>query len=168
MNNYIVNAINVLTPWWGAMHILCYTLGVALFVSTFYVSLNNARERTPHTYMWMFIASIICFNLPAFMDSVSFSIFETASADSILTYTSDATNGSEYITFSVRAVMLIGLIGAIRGVNYMRDTPQRAKNMPMALTHMIGGTLAVNIVQFLQTIGSTAGGDVNSYIELIF
>lgn len=165
--DYVTNVINALTPWWTSITIIGYLIGVALFLASAHSAINSAKERHSSAYFWLFLASILCLNLPAIMNAVSFSIFKAKSATDLLAYTSDATNGAEYLTFSFRAVMLIGLIGIIRGVLFLRDTPQRPKDISKALTHSIGGTLAVNIVQFLNAIGATAGGDVQSYIEVI-
>ncbi len=165
--NYLTNAINTLTPWWDTITILCYVLGIALFFMAGYSAINANKERNSSQYIWLFLSAVLCLNLPPLLDSISVSIFNNASAENILSYSSDAANAADYITFSLRAVMLIGLLGVIRGINFLRDTPQRAKDMPKAITHMIGGTLAVNIVQFLQALGSTAGSDIQSYIEFI-
>ncbi len=166
--NYLGNAINTLTPWWTTITILAYLFGISLFVLSAHSALNNARERSSGNYIWLFLASVLCLNLPAFLNSISFSIFKNNSANNILAYTSTVESGADYLTFAVRAVMIIGLIGVVRGINFLRDTPQRAKDIPRAISHFVGGTLAVNIVQFLQAIGTTAGGDIKSYIELIF
>ncbi len=166
--NYLNNIINSLTPWWTTVTILAYLIGISLFVVSAHSALNNAREKTSNNYIWLFFASVLCLNLPAFLNSISVTIFNNGSVNNILAYTSNVKNGAGYITFAIRAVMIIGLVGVIYGINLLRDTAQRAKDIPKAMSHLIGGTLAVNIVQFLQMIGATAGGDVKSYIEFIF
>ncbi len=165
--SYITNAISTLTPWWTTISMLGYVLGITLAVASFFSALSRARERSSNNYIWLFIAAVLCLNFPALLDSISMSIFQQKSASSLLSYTSEAPNSAEYITFAIRAVMLIGVVAIIRGINFLRDTPQRAKDFPKAITHGVGGTLAVNIVQFLYAIGNTAGGDIKSYIEII-
>lgn len=164
--NYIENITNALTPWWNTLIILCYVFGTALCLIAAYQAINSQQKHGGSAFVWTFITAVLLLNLPAFMNSVSMTLFNQASTQE-LSYTSNAPNVAEYITFAVRAVMLMGILGVFRGINFLRDTPQRAKDIPRAVTHCIGGTLAINIVQFLHAIGATAGGDIQSYIQII-
>lgn len=164
--DYVQNVIDAITPWWTTITILCYVIGIALGLFAAFQSVNSRNKFDTFSGLWTVIAAIFMLNLPAFLNSVSLSIF-SANSTQTLSYTSDASYASEYITFAVRAVMLIGLVSVIRGTNFLRDTPQRAKDIPRAIVHVVSGTLAINIVQFFQGIGATVGGDVQSYIEAI-
>ena len=69
--------------------------------------------------------------------------------------------------FHMASKLIIGLIGIVRGLCLLRDTPNQPKNFSRAFVHMIGGIIAVNLVEFLRGIGATLGGDVQSHINTI-
>ena len=66
------------------------------------------------------------------------------------------------------AIATVGVIGIIRGVCLLRDTPNQAMNFSRGLVHIFGGILAVNLITFLRGIGATLGGDVQETITKIF
>ena len=65
------------------------------------------------------------------------------------------------------AIATVGIIGIIRGLCLLRDTPQQAMNFSRSIVHLFGGIIAVNLVTFLRGIGATLGGDVQTTIAKI-
>lgn len=166
MENYVANVIPHLQSWWAVVVILIYLFGVGFaFLSLFQaVRHKNKFNRAPALYS--FVAAVLLLNLPTFLDSLAMTIFN-ASSEQGLSYSPPDSPGSIYIEFAVYAIMLIGLIGIARGICLIKDTPNQSSSFPKAITHVIGGILAINIVTFLQGIGATIGGDVQTYIASI-
>ena len=85
-------------------------------------------------------------------------------SEQALSYSPPASPGSVYIQFAVYGIATVGVIGIIRGLCLLRDTPNQAMNFSRCIVHLFGGILAVNLVTFLRGIGGTLGGDVQTTI----
>jgi ABC-type Mn2+/Zn2+ transport system permease subunit len=166
MENYVANVIPHLQAWWPVFFLLAYLLAIiCAFVSCLQaISPKNRFNRGPAVYS--FWAAVLLSNLPAFMDSLSMSIFNKSS-EQALSYSPPASPGSVYIQFAVYAIMSVGIIGVIRGICLFWGAAARPENFSRAVVHMIGGAIAVNIVDFLRGIGASVKGDVQTYIATI-
>ena len=88
-------------------------------------------------------------------------------SEQALSYSPPASPGSVYIQFAVYGIATVGVIGIIRGLCLLRDTPNQAMNFNRCIVHLFGGIIAVNLVTFLRGIGATLGGDVQTTIVKI-
>ena len=93
-------------------------------------------------------------------------VFNQTSEQS-LSYSPPSSPGSVYIQFAVYAIQTVGLIGIMRGLCLLRDTPNQSMNFSRGIVHLFGGIIAVNLVNFLRGIGATVGGDVQTYVAKI-
>ena len=93
-------------------------------------------------------------------------VFNQTSEQS-LSYSPPASPGAVYIQFAVYAIQTVGLIGIMRGLCLLRDTPNQSMNFSRGIVHLFGGIIAVNLVSFLRGIGATVGGDVQTYVAKI-
>lgn len=166
MENYLTNVIPHLQQWWPALIVLIYLMGIGFAVLSCFQAVSHKNRFNRSVAAMSFLAGVLLLNLPALMDSLSMTIFKSSSEQS-LSYNPPSNPGAVYIQFAVYAIMTVGIIGIARGVCLLRDTPNQAANFSRGIVHMFGGILAVNIVQFLQGIGATIGGDVQTYITKI-
>lgn len=166
IENYVANVIPHIQRWWPVIIILAYTVGIAFAVLSFVQAVSRKQRFNRATAIWAFWAAVLLLNLPALMDSLAMTVFNKTSEQE-LAYTPPSSPGSVYIQFAVYAIMTVGVIGIVRGICLLRDTPNQPANLSRAIVHMLGGIIAVNLVMFLQGIGATIGGDVQTYITTI-
>ncbi len=166
MENYVANVIPHLQQWWPVIITLAYLVGVSFTVVAAVQAISQKNRFNRATAGWSFLAAVLLLNLPALMDSLSMTVFNQSSQQS-LSYSPPSSPGSVYIQFATYAIMTVGAIGIARGICLMRGTPNQAMNMSRGIVHLFGGILAVNIIPFLRGIGATVGGDVQSYIAKI-
>ena len=166
MENYVANVIPHIQQWWPVIRILAYLVGVSFAVLSMVQAICHKHRFNRSIAAWTFVSAVLLLNLPAFMDSLSMTVFNQSSEQS-LSYAPPSSPGSVYIQFAVYAIGIVGIIGIARGLCLLRDTPNQAMNFSRGIVHLFGGILAVNLVTFLRGIGATVGGDVQSYIAKI-
>ncbi len=166
MEDYISNVIPHLQEWWPVIIILTYMVGVGFAVVSCIQAIHHKQRSTRSIALWTFFCAVLLLNLPAFMDSLSMTVFNQTS-EQTLSYNPPSSIGSVYIQFAVYAIATVGIIGIVRGICLMRDTPNQAMNFSRGIVHLFGGIIAVNLVTFLRGIGATIGGDVQTYITTI-
>ena len=157
MDNYVANVIPHLQQWWPVLVRLAYLVGVAFAVVSLGQAISHKHRFNRSTAVWTFVCAVLLLNLPALMDSLSMTVFNQSSEQS-LSYSPPSSPGSVYIQFAVYAIARLCL---------MRDTPNQPMNLSRGLVHLFGGIIAVNLVTFLRGIGATIGGDVQTYIARI-
>lgn len=166
MENYVANVIPHIQQWWPVIIVLAYVTGITFAVMSCAQAISKKQRFNRSTAVWTFISAVLLLNIPAFLDSLSMTVFNQSS-EQTLSYSPPSSPGSVYIQFAVYAIMTVGIIGIIRGICLMRDAANQAQNFSRAIVHMIGGIIAVNLIKFLQGIGATIGGDVQSYVTAI-
>lgn len=166
MENYVANVIPHLQLWWPAVIVLAYAVGVGLAVLSLVRMAGRAQRGGRGTAYFTFVSAVLLLNLPAFMDSLSLTVFNQTS-EQTLSYAPPSSPGSVYIQFALYAIMTVGVIGIIRGICLLRDSPNQAMSFSRGIVHIVGGIIAVNLVTFLRGIGATVGGDVQTYIARI-
>ena len=166
MENYVANVIPHLQQWWPVIIRLAYLVGVVFAVVSLAQAVSQKQRFNRTTAVWTFWVAVLLLNLPTLMDSLSMTIFNQTSEQS-LSYSPPSSPGSVYIQFAVYSIATVGVIGIARGLCLMRDTPNQAMNFSRGIVHLFGGIIAVNLVTFLRGIGATIGGDVQTYIAKI-
>ena len=166
MDNYVANVIPHLQQWWPVLIRLAYLVGLVFAVISFAQAVSQKHRFNRTTAVWSLCCAVLLLNLPTRMDSLSMTVFNQSS-EQTLSYSPPASPGSVYIQFAVYAIATVGVIGIARGICLLRDTPNQAMNFSRGIVHLFGGIIAVNLVTFLRGIGSTIGGDVQTYIASI-
>ena len=166
MENYIVNVIPHLQLWWPVIVLLSYLIGLGFGVVSLVQAVSQKQRFNRSVAVWTFWVAVLLLNLPSLMDSLSMTVFNQTSEQS-LSYSPPASPGAVYIQFAVYAIATVGVIGIARGACLMRDTPNQAMNFSRCIVHLFGGIIAVNLVTFLRGIGATLGGDVQTTIAKI-
>lgn len=166
MENYVANVIPHLQQWWPVIIVLAYAIGVGFAVLSAAQAISQRNRHNRSMAFFTFLSAVLLLNLPALMDALSMTVFNMSS-EQTLSYSPPSSPGSVYIQFAVYAIMTVGVIGIVRGLCLLRDSPNQAMNFSRGIVHLFGGIIAVNLVTFLRGIGATIGGDVQSYITSI-
>ncbi len=166
MENYVANVIPHLQQWWPVVIVLAYLIGIAVAMVSLAQSISHKHRFNRSTAVWSLWASVLLLNIPALMDSLAMTVFNQTS-EQALSYSPPASPGSVYIQFAVYGIATVGIIGIIRGLCLLRDTPNQSMNLSRCIVHLFGGIIAVNLVTFLRGIGATLGGDVQTTIAKI-
>ncbi len=166
MENYVANVIPHLQQWWPVIIVLAYLVGIGFAMVSLAQSISHKQRFNRSIAVWTLWAAVLLLNIPAFMDSLSMTVFNQTSEQS-LSYSPPASPGAVYIQFAVYAIQTVGLIGIMRGLCLLRDTPNQSMNFSRGIVHLFGGIIAVNLVSFLRGIGATVGGDVQTYVAKI-
>ena len=166
MENYIANVIPHLQQWWPVIVLLSYLIGLGFGVVSLVQAVSQKQRFNRSIAVWTFWVAVLLLNLPSLMDSLSMTVFNQTSEQS-LSYSPPSSPGAVYIQFAVYAIQTVGLIGIMRGLCLLRDTPNQSMNFSRGIVHLFGGIIAVNLVSFLRGIGATVGGDVQTYVAKI-
>ena len=166
MENYVANVIPHIQQWWPVLIRLAYLIGVAFAVISMIAAVSQKQRFNRSVAVWTFCCAVLLLNLPTLMDSLAMTVFNQSS-EQTLSYSPPSSPGAVYIQFAVYAIATIGIIGIVRGLCLLRDTPNQNANVGRAIVHLFGGILAINLVTFLRGIGATIGGDVQAYITTI-
>ena len=166
IENYVAAVIPHLQRWWPVLVTLAYIIGVVFAFVALWQSISPQRRQNRSIAIWTAVAAVLLLNIPAFMDTLSMTIFNQGS-EQTLSYTPPSSVGSVYIQFAVYAIAIVGIIGIVRGICLLRDTSNQTTNFSRGIVHIVGGILAVNLVTFLRGIGATLGGDVQATITKI-
>ena len=166
MENYVANVIPHLQQWWPVIVLLSYLIGLGFGVVSLVQAVSQKQRFNRSVAVWTFWVAVLLLNLPSLMDSLSMTVFNQTSEQS-LSYSPPSSPGAVYIQFAVYAIQTVGLIGIMRGLCLLRDTPNQSMNFSRGIVHLFGGIIAVNLVNFLRGIGATVGGDVQTYVAKI-
>ena len=166
MENYVANVIPHLQQWWPVVIVLAYLVGLCFAMVSLAQSVGHKHRLNRSAAVWSLWAAVLLLNIPALMDSLAMTVFNQTS-EQTLSYSPPASPGSVYIQFAVYGIATVGVIGIIRGLCLLRDTPNQSMNLSRCIVHLFGGIIAVNLVTFLRGIGATLGGDVQTTIAKI-
>lgn len=156
----VLPLIRMSAMWGNFVGLLIFFIGTwKLF--TFYGDKNHKREKSPAGYVWMLVVGVLMMY---------------SSQDSGLTYlvsealgvqNSEAKKGSLAFVFGV--VEVVGLIGVYMGLMqlYKKGANQSTLSTGNAITKIVAGAIAINMEKFVDKVGSSFGGQVESTFNLI-
>jgi len=115
-------------------------------------------------------AGLLLLNLSVFLKIMTASVLASQMADDPLSFQANTGNSATatMVTFAVVVVAIVGLIGFIRGIILLTHANEDPRAVWSAITHLIGGTIAMNIPSFMLMIGHSAGGSVLSMVQMVF
>lgn len=124
------------------------------------------------------LTGVLLVNIGLVVETMSSSMGFSTEASSVLSEGKFYTAESQFadyasgINFAFAVVQIIGALAIARGLMMIKKTSQggaggQGVSIGHAATHMIGGTIALNIKPFLGIIGRTMGGDADSVIKMI-
>ena len=162
MNQAIQNLINNLGPWWGTLEDFVFLGGLAIVVGALMSMHKSGRQGSPVTKLaiFSFIVGVQMTSLPAWMDSLSQTAFQT-NAPSALTLTPSSNGSGAYatiITFGFDVLMLVGLYATVKALLLFRDSAEDRSKTGPAIGHLVGGVFALNAKTMLTSLAMTIGG----------
>ncbi|MCP4024114.1 MAG: hypothetical protein GY729_19890 [Desulfobacteraceae bacterium] len=173
----LTNIIKALGPWWGTINLFAYLIGI-LFVGwgLFYLSRAGGASRQMVTsgqnfiakFAGAFVAGIFLMNLNNMFDLFSQTLFEQDSQKNLSFSVAAKGPAGTYIEFAVTIVILMGLLGVIKGCILLRYSAEDPKSLWRALTHIVGGVICINILAFIDMLGKTLDGNFETQINLLF
>lgn len=160
-----------LAPWYGAMYKVGLLIGAFLIIKALVNEVSDSKNKHQQGYHGgtvTMIAGVFLTNLQSLTDMVSNTLFGKDSDVQMLSYqVQSAGSGSFeiYTSFAIAIVVLVGIMGTIRGAIMLSAAKSDARQLGGALTHIIGGVFAINIKAVLAMFGETVGGNMGSFIS---
>lgn len=166
MSEVLVRLIDQLQPWWEAIYYVGMMLGIVLVVAglTGAVAASRRHEGVSKTAAGGVVGGILLANLISTLDMFSYTVFGKASATGLGYVPSAVGPEKVYIQFTVIVVMLVGMAGVIKGGFLMKASTVDSRHIGHAVTHLVGGSMAVNIVPLVELLGVSVGGPFESAI----
>jgi hypothetical protein len=166
----IANLIPLLVPWWGAIVGISQLMGFIVFGIGLKKLGTSGRHQQQSGGSWSgIVAGILMVNIVGFLDAVAQSTLAKSSQNGLEGY--NPANGSDpaalYVQFGIYVVMLVGIVGVVRGLFLVKQAAEDSKQMGSAITHIVGGTMGVNIEGFLRMLAASLGGDISAAINKI-
>lgn len=164
----VENLIQNLTPWWQPIKLVGYLIGLGIVGAGLASFVSGGRGQPSNKgAIISIVAGIVLLNIMSLLDAISMSLLNKAS-ETGLDY-QPAGDGPEalYIQFAIYLVMLVGFAGVIYGCVLLKRSAEDGRQLGAAITHMIGGTMAVNIVEFLNMLGASMGHAVEGAVKRI-
>lgn len=166
MNGGLVlqSLIPILQAWWPAIILLGELIGFVMIIFGLIRSASR-HDKSTGGILWSIIPGLFLVNFLSFLDVVAQSFFANASATG-LGYTPPGNNAtSVYIQFAVYVVMLVGAAGVVQGAILLKRAGEDGRLVGTAITHLVGGTFGVNIVQFAALVSKSMGPAVSSAVS---
>jgi len=163
----IANLLPHLLAWWPAIRAIGGWLGFIMILMGVGSVVSKGRQglqaKTP---IFTIIGGVLMLNMMSVLNILAQSIYASDSATGLGDYKQQGADPTSlYITFAIYVVMLVGASGVIYGCILLKRSADENRHMGSAITHLIGGTLAVNIVQTLHMLSSSLGPSVESAVS---
>ncbi len=166
----IQNAIPHLQALWLPLKGYGWLLGIIFIVSGGYKVGNSRQTRgyngaSSHVGTTAIIAGFFLTSLTSAMDTFSWTAFKH-DAPAVLSYAPPNPGSVEglLVQFGVYVINLVGLWGFIKGWSILANRTNSSYSFGQGMTHILGGTLAMNFISFAQMMGSSLGSGFNSII----
>ncbi|NNM65719.1 MAG: hypothetical protein HKL99_14145 [Burkholderiales bacterium] len=157
-----------LQPVWTLMQMLGVLIGFIMTGSSLLAIVRAQVERSKSNIAWVgVIVGILLGNLPAALNTLSYTIFNRGT-QSAIAYAGGG--GGQYAQLEAAVlgvISLVGLYGVIKGFLLLRAAHESRDHFWHGIKHLIGGTLAVNIVPMLQIGGASLGSTMQSVVTKI-
>lgn len=161
----IANLLPHLKAIWPVIKVSGLVIGFCLVIGGFIAITNKGRQSPAKGAIFAVLAGVMLLNSSAVLNVLANSLFGNDSATG-LSYS--APGGSDptslYITFAVYVVQLVGLAGIVYGGILLKRSAEDGSRAGTAMTHLIGGTFAVNIVATLHLFAGSMGPSVESAV----
>lgn len=172
--NILKNLIPHLQAFWDPIIHFAWMIGVFLIIGGTAVvgrmRANPAYAQKAVIPIMTILVGFLLINVASSMDTATWTLFQV-NAPTGLSYMppNPASVESVYVQFAVYVVQLVGAFGFIYGIMIWRRLGDGSGQYSFwrGLTHVIGGTLSLNVVVFAHYLGSSMGAQVNSVLTSI-
>lgn len=148
---------------------LCYLLGVVFMV----MGINSLREANEHGqrgqgswksgFVTMLVGTVLI-NIPEAVTTILTTVYQSTlmNGDSPLAYSGGSLDGNSKLVMGaiVKFIQFVGFLAFVRGwliLKAVGDGGGQDASMGKAITHIFGGTMAINIVATTNIISDTFG-----------
>lgn len=154
----IINLTKNLLPWWNVIVEFGQLIGFAFIIGSLILLIKRGQGGSRASLglsVSMVIAGIMLFQLTSSLNTLSMTVFQTASVQgNVLAYTGGGTSSATAMSIAIRAfavlvAQLVGLIGFIKGLTLLSKTGEDMSLMGPATTRIVGGFLAINVIPAL-------------------
>ncbi len=175
MENFVNN---IAQPMYITLSTLCFVIGLFLIVKGLIrasKSGTDPREAAPHRIMVSMLIGAVLISISAVATNMINTLFESpviTDFSNLINWskiTGETNANTEAVDLTVKAILMfvqvIGFIAFIRGWLIIKNAVEGAgqATVPQGLTHIIGGTMAINIGTMIQLFDATFGtGIVNT------
>lgn len=169
----LTSIINLMNTWMPVIALIAGLIGIVLVIKsvTFLAPGRTGKAEIGKTVAFFFVG-IFLFNLQSFIGSSALTFLGVngfnPDTDSVMTYASGAAvAGSQqlYVEAGIAIVMVVGVVGLIRGLMMLTKLQENPNQFGHAVTHIVGGTFAVNFQTFIIMVGNTIGGQVKTVLQ---
>lgn len=172
--------LDQIQPWWTVIMLMSRFFGFCLLVFGFLQlgassadigqALRGGLSRGTgiDTPIKTLLVGFLLLSLPGVLDIFSMSLFGVNAPENVLSYI-PAGNGDPLlklmVQLSISIIAIIGLCGAVRGLNMIRQNGQGSSGeFWSALTHIAGGVAAINIVTVSHLVAAFMGPSAQSLV----
>jgi hypothetical protein len=160
-----------LQPVWNLLILIGMLIGLALVgigLSGVHRGIHEGNGQNIHKKLgWITVLfGIILINTPTALNSLSLTIFNSATQSAIAYSGAAAGQYAVIVHAALGIVSLVGLYGVISGLLILKPAANggRAEDFWHGIRRLVGGTLAVNIVPALHVLGASLGGTMQALV----
>jgi hypothetical protein len=164
----IKNLLPHLQTMWPVIKIIANMMGFILIMIGIGAFIGNGRHQGVNAKgpIYALASGTLLLNITSTLDLFASSVLDKES-ETGLGYT--APGGDDptalYITFAVYIVMLVGFYGVVYGCILLKRSADDGRQLTSSITHLVGGTMAVNIVVFMKMLAASMGPSVESAVS---
>lgn len=169
----IINIIETLNALWSPVKIVGLLIGyllVGIGLFCFAMSMDKSRDTSSYTAIMMVIAGFFLVSMDAFLSAASYSLFEQSSDLDVLGYSSAQTSGmgEKYVALAFALTKFLGLLAGIKGIYTLySQASDRNHSIFTAIVYLVIAVIGLNFPHFLDVLGTTLGGTVETSIDKI-
>ncbi len=170
VSTMLENIMTNIQPFWGLIEIFAYLTGFFFVALAIYGLVKVGREggKAVTVSIVGFITGVLLLSLPAFMDATSQTVFQQNAPGSLsLNAAGGSGDYSDFVNFFLMVVALWGLYSMFRSLVLFRESAYERGHVWSAITHLVGGVVAINFQTFLSVLGVSVGGVFQTMIQHI-
>lgn len=169
----VVNIIETLNALWDPIKIVGLLIGyllVGIGLFCFAMSMDKSKNVSLYASLMMMIAGFLLVSLDAFLSAASFSLIEQSSDLATLGYSSADTSSAKgrYTALAFALIKFLGLIAGIKGIYTLySQADDRSQSIFTAIMFLGIAVIGLNFPHFLDMMGATLGGSVETSIDRV-
>lgn len=169
----VINIISTLDALWNPVKIVGLLIGyllVGIGLFCFAMSQDPGRDLSGYTALMMIIAGFFLVSLDSFLGVASHSLLEHSSDLDVLGYSENTVSSDKgkYIALAFAITKFLGLIAGIKGIYTLyTQASDRNQSIWTAIMFLVVAVIGLNFPHFLEILGATLGGAVETSIDRV-
>lgn len=168
----LANIVSIIDSFWGPVRLIAILIGymlVGIGLLCFAMMQSGKSSTSPYTCLMMIIAGFLMVSLDSFLKTASYSMLGQSSEMDVLGYSAEGKSDTAIMyVFAFAVVKLLGFIAGIKGifVLYSHSTQQK-QSIFTGFVFLIMAVIGLNFEVFLEALGTSLGGAIESSISKI-